>query len=109
MFTLSKLDSKYLEITGQEKRLLNARSEENFEPNLYNQENIFISRDSNLNGHITTPSFLKHSFVLISVIVVSFLVLIFLVALVIVMFKKFVLLMFKKFLLKIFFQLRLLS
>ena len=87
MFTLSKLDLKYLEITGQEKRLLNARSEENFEPNLYNQENIFISRDSNLSGHITTPSFLKHSFVLISVIVVSFLVLIFLVALVIVIFK----------------------
>ena len=85
LFTLSKLESKYLEVTAQEKRLLNARSEENFDPNnLYNQENIFISRDSNLNGHLTTPSFLKHSFVLIAVIIVSFLVLAFLVAIVIV-------------------------
>ncbi len=88
MFTLSKLDSKYLELSFQGKRFLNERSEENFDPNLYNQENIFISRDSNLNGHLTTPSFLKHSFVLISVIVASFLVLIFLVAIVIVIFHK---------------------
>ena len=74
-------------MTVPEKRLLNDPSEETFDPNnFYNEENIFLSRDSNLNGHhhLTTPAFLKHTFVFIAVIVVSFLVLMFLVAIVIV-------------------------
>ena len=96
---MSKLDSKYLNIVeSEEKRLLDDKNDE-YNRNLYldsltSDDSVYLSKSSetlnnpiNPVNHLTTPAFVNHSLVFISVIVSSFLVLLFLVAIIIVRYK----------------------
>lgn len=93
LFSVNKFDAKYIDDTSvqEEKR----QSEDSIQSNQKNsntldilsEENIFLSRNSdqsNTISHLTTPAFMNHSVVFISVIVSSFLILLFLVCLIIV-------------------------